>query len=83
MPLPAPDFDKVLKYRELRRLLARHGVVEQSHRGKGAHRQFIKIIDGRPVVDYVTCHSEGQDISRKIVCHVREKFKIPIEKFYE
>lgn len=43
---------------------------------------FWKLIDGRPVVDFVTCHSEGDDVSRKIVQHIREKFQIPIEKFY-
>ena len=43
---------------------------------------FLKMIDGRPVMDIVTCHSEGADISRKIVQHVREKFQISMEDFY-
>ena len=82
MPRPVPDRDKVLKFRELRAHLAKHGVVESPSRGKGSHRQFLKIIDGRPVIDYVTCHSEGDDISRKVVQHVREKFQISMEDFY-
>ena len=82
MPQPTPDRDKVLKYRDLRTRLARFGVIEQARRGKGSHRMFIKLIDGRPVVDFVTCHNEGDDVSRKVVQHVREKFQIPLEDFY-
>ena len=83
MPPPVPERDKVLKYRELRSRLARHGVAEVSHRGKGSHRMFMKVVGGRPVVDFVTCHSEGQEISRKIVQHVREKFQISMQDFYK
>ena len=83
MHQPTPDRDKVLKYRDLRTKLARFGVIEQTRRGKGSHRMFIKLIDGRPVADFVTCHNEGDDISRKVVQHVREKFQIPLEDFYD
>ena len=82
MPPPAPDRDKVLKYRDLKSKLVRFGVIENSRRGKGSHRMFIKVIEGRPVVDFVTCHNEGDVISRKVVQHVREKFQISIEDFY-
>ena len=82
MPRPVPDRDKVLKFRELRARLAKNGVVEKPGRGKGSHRMFLKIVEGRPVVDIVTCHSEGDDISRKVVQHVREKFQISMEDFY-
>ena len=82
MSLPAPNRDKVLKYRDLRALLSRFGVTEQRNRGKGSHRMFMKIIEGRPVIDFVTCHNEGNDISRKVVGHIREKFQIPFEDFY-
>ena len=82
MPQPTPDRDKVLKYRDLRIRLAKFGVIEQARRGKGSHRMFIKMIAGRPVVDFVTCHNEGDDISRKVVQHVREKFQISLEDFY-
>ena len=75
--------DKVLKYRDLRARLARFGVTEQAHRGKGSHRMFIKVIDGHPVIDFVTCHNEGDDISRKVVRHIREKFQIPKDEFYK
>ena len=77
-----PDRDQVLKYRELKRKLARFGVIENPSRGKGSHRMFIKVMDGRPVVDFVTCHNEGDVIRRKVVQHVREKFQIPLEDFY-
>ena len=83
MPQPVPDRDRVLKYRELRSKLARNGVMEMARRGKGSHRMFLKVMDGRPVVDFVTCHSEGGDISRKVVQHVREKFQISMEDFYK
>lgn len=83
MPQPVPERDKVLKYRELRARLAQSGVIETPRRGKGSHRMFLKVIDGRPVVDFVTCHSEGDDISRKVVQHVREKFQISMADFYK
>jgi len=82
MPRPTPDRDKVLKYRELKTKLARFGVIENPSRGKGSHRMFIKLLDGRPVIDFVTCHNEGDVISRKVVQHVREKFQISLEDFY-
>ena len=82
MPQPIPDRDKVLKFRELRACLAKNGVVERPSRGKGSHRMFLKIVEGRPVIDFVTCHNEGDVISRKVVEHVREKFQIPLEDFY-
>lgn len=82
MPPPTPDRDKVLKYRDLKSKLARFGVIENSRRGKGSHRMFIKFTEGRPVTDFVTCHNEGDVISRKVVQHVREKFQISAEDFY-
>ena len=82
MPRPTPDRDKVLKYRDLRTRHARFGVIEKSSRGKCSHRMFIKVMDGRPVVDFVTCHNEGDEISRIVVQHVREKFQISLEDFY-
>ena len=82
MPRPTPDRDNVLKYRELKTKLARFGVIENPSRGKGSHRMFIKVIEGRPVIDFVTCHNEGDVISRRVVQHVREKFEISIEDFY-
>ena len=75
MPLHVPDRDKPLKYRELRSKLQKNGVVEVKKRGKGAHRMFLKIIEGRPVVDFVTCHSEGHEISRKLEFY---KFSLPL-----
>ena len=82
MPRPVPERDKPLKYRELRSNLQKNGVVEVPKRGKGSHRMFLKMIEGRPVADFVTCHNEGDEISRKVVQHVREKFQISLENFY-
>ena len=79
MPLHVPDRDKPLKYRELRSKLQKNGVVEVKKRGKGAHRMFLKIIEGRPVVDFVTCHSEGHEISRKLEFY---KFSLPLPPFF-
>ena len=81
MPPPSKP-DKVLKYRDLRSRLGRFGVTELPSRGKGSHRMFIKVLEGRPVIDVVRCHSEGDELSRKIVGHVREKFQIPFDEFY-
>lgn len=83
MSQPAPDRDKVLKYRDLRSKLAKFGVIEKPSRGKGSHRMFLKVSEGRPVIDFVTCHSEGDVVSRKVVRHVREKFQISFEDFYD
>jgi hypothetical protein len=83
MPRHAPDRDTPLKYRDLKSFLAHHGVAEIPRRGKGSHRMFMKVIEGRPVVDFVTCHHEGAEVSRKVVQHVREKFQISIENFYQ
>lgn len=43
---------------------------------------FIKVMEDRPVTDYVTCYNESNDISRKVVQHIREKFQISIKDFY-
>jgi hypothetical protein len=38
---------KPLKYRTLRRILSEFGIIEIKRRGKGSHRMFEGIVDGR------------------------------------
>lgn len=75
--------DKPLKYRELRKLLSRHNILEIKHRGKGSHRLFIGIVEGRKISYPVKCHSEGQEVHSYIIRRIRDTFKIPIEEFYK
>ncbi len=75
--------DKHLKYRELRRLLARHNIFEIKYRGKGSHRLFVGTVEGRKISYPVKCHSEGQEINSYIVRRIRDTFKISIEEFYK
>lgn len=74
--------DKVLKYRELKIILARYGITEKT--GKGSHRFFIHPnINGRRVKYTISVHSEGQDIRASIVRIVRRTFNISFEDFYK
>lgn len=74
--------DKPLKYRELRRYLSRHNIQEIKHRGKGSHRLFVGLVEGRKISYPVKCHSESQELHSYIVRRIRDTFKIPIEEFY-
>jgi hypothetical protein len=80
MSQPSPERDRVLKYHVLRAILRRHGIIELT--GKGSHRKFFGSVSGRPVMEPVKCHNEGQELSRKVVQHIREKFQIPFREFY-
>ena len=71
--------EKPLKYRDLRRILASFGVEELAHRGKGSHRMFSAVIEGRPNRYPVKCHNENQEFSRSIVAAIRRRFELTEE----
>lgn len=66
--------DQPLKYRVLRRRLARHGVVEDKRRGKGSHRMFVRVIGGRTVKFPVRCHNENDELAAPVVAAARRAF---------
>lgn len=68
--------DRPLKYRDLRRLLAQFGIVEDVSRGKGSHRMFSGVVDGREVRYPIPCHSEGDELARQYVKAVRRAFRL-------
>lgn len=75
--------DKILKYRELKQLLAKHGVTENKH-GKGSHRSLNHPnINGRRVRYTMSVHHEGQEIPAFIVRYVRRVFNVSYEEFYQ
>jgi len=75
--------DKSLKYRDLLKLLIRHGVYEVKHRGKGSHRLFVcDDVQGRKISYPVACHNENYQINSYIVRRIRETFNISFEMFY-
>jgi hypothetical protein len=71
--------EKPLKYRTLRRILNDFGIVEIKRRGKGSHRMFEGIVDGR-VVRYPTkCHNEGEDKPVSVIEAIRRAFRLTEE----
>ena len=39
--------DRPLKYRRLRAILKRFGILEDAKRGKGSERMFVGVVEGR------------------------------------
>lgn len=65
--------NRPLRFRELRRILKRYGIVEVPDRGKGSERWF----EGRVPTGYpITCHGEGKEVGRGLVAAVRRHFKL-------
>lgn len=74
--------DKPLRYRELLSRLKKFGIQEQIK--KGSRRMlFHHNINGKSAFIPIHPHSEHDEMSRKIVRAVRERFKISIEDFYQ
>ncbi len=71
--------DRTLKYRELRRILARFGVEELPSRGKGSHRMFSAVVGGRLERYPVPCHSEGDELSAPLIRAARRRFRLTPE----
>ncbi len=70
---------KPLKYRHLRKILKRYGVLEDKTRGKGSERMFVRVIDG-VVVRYPTkCHNEGDEKPVPVIEAIRRRFQLTEE----
>ena len=70
------NYKKPLKYRALRRILNSFGIIEIKRRGKGSHRMFQGVRDGR-VVRYPTkCHNEGEDKPIAVIEAIRRAFHL-------
>jgi hypothetical protein len=67
---------KPLKYRILRRILSSFGVVEIKRRGKGSHRMFEGVVDGRLVHYPTKCHSEGDEKPIAVIEAIRRAFHL-------
>jgi hypothetical protein len=65
---------KPLKYRVLRRTLARYGIVESKSRGKGSEWMFIGIVQGRRTTYPTKCHNEGDEKPVPVIEAIRRTF---------
>lgn len=71
---------KRLRYRELRAVLKRYAISENKQRGKGSHRMFEGVVDGR-VVRYPTrCHSESEEKPVPVIEAIRRAFGLTSER---
>lgn len=66
--------DRVLKLRDLRKILTRYGVGENTSRGKGSHTVFFKRIGGGTYTYPVP--TSGQDVLACYAKGCRVKFKL-------
>lgn len=66
--------DRALKYRDLRSLVAGFGIEEVPSRGKGSHRMFSGVVEGRERRVLIPCHNEGAEVARQYVKAVRRRF---------
>ena len=68
--------DRILKLRDLRRILASFGRWEDSSRGKGSHTMFFRTIDERRVSYPLPTRD---DILASYVRQLRRRFKLTAE----
>lgn len=71
--------ERILSYRNLRRILSRFGIQEDKKRGKGSHRMLVGVVSGQIVRYPVKCHNESQEFPRSWVASVRKAFKLTPE----
>ncbi|WP_437191685.1 type II toxin-antitoxin system HicA family toxin [Planctomicrobium sp. SH527] len=69
--------DHPLKLRDLRKILARFGVVEQLDRGKGSHTLFVRVLDGQGVSYPIPTNKN--DIPTVYVKGIRKRFRLAVE----
>jgi len=67
---------KPLKYRTLRKILKTFGITEIKRRGKGSHRMFQGVVDGRLVHYPTKCHGEGEDKPVAVIEAFRRAFRL-------
>ena len=71
--MPKP---KRLTYRELKKRLKRHGIIELSpSRGSGSERIFYQ--ESTKSFHSVTCHGEGQQIGIGLLKSIVRRFNLP------
>lgn len=70
---------KPLKYRDLRKRLAKYGIQENKVRGKGSERMFVGIVDGVRQSYPTKCHSEGDEKPIPVIEAIRRKFHLTKE----
>ncbi len=68
--------DRPLKYRDLRRILAHFGVLEDKSRGKGSHRMFVGVVGGVLRKFPTACHAEGDTKPASVVRAFRRAFNL-------
>jgi hypothetical protein len=66
--------DRILKLKDLRKILRRYGVSEDSSMGKGSHTTFLKEIDGGVYSYPVPTHDP--DVPACYVKGCRKKFRL-------
>ncbi len=71
--------DRAIPYRQLRTILHGFGFEEQAGRGKGSHRMFVGVVDGRIARYPVRCHREGEVKPKAVVAAVRRRFQLKPE----
>ena len=81
--------DQPIRYRALLELAQHYGVYEDSRRGKGSERLWIRLLpDGSKRSIPVTCHSTGDVVGVGLVKTIRrrllltEKDGVTDEEFY-
>lgn len=75
-----PSEDRPLQYHELLARLRRFGIEEKI--GKGVLRKFVAIVEGRKQSFPLHVHSQKHESSRYYIRAIRDRFKIPVDKFY-
>jgi hypothetical protein len=70
---------KPLKYRDLRRILKKRGIVENRVRGKGSERMFVGFVEGRKVTYPTKCHNEGDEKPVPVINAIRRAFHLTEE----
>jgi hypothetical protein len=67
---------KPLKYRDLRKILKRYGVLEDKSRAKGSERMFYGIVAGIIVRFPTKCHGEGDLKPIPVINAIRRAFRL-------
>ena len=68
--------EQPLSYRRLRRILSAYGIAEDASRGKGSHRMFVGVVEGRIVRAATKCHNENDLKPMGVIKSIRRAFKL-------
>ena len=75
-----PSQDHPLRYRELVARLKRFEIEEK--RCPGVLRKFIGVVEGRKQSFPLHPHSDNWEVPTHYIRAIRDRFKIPADKFY-